>query len=87
MRLQLVYADGLSNDNVGLEVNAHLAQVVYFHVNNLVWQTELGDTVFQYAANLVQSLEHVDIVAVLHHVAGKRKTGRTAANHGNLLAV
>ena len=68
-------------------MNAHLGQVLNLHVNDGIGQTELGDTIFQHAANLVKRLEHIHVVALLHHVAGEAQSRRTRAHDGNLDAV
>ena len=57
---------GYSDDCVRLEINAHLAQSVDFGINHAVWQTELGNAVFQHAAYLVKCLKHSHIVAQLN---------------------
>ena len=74
--LQLFYADGLTYDDVSLEVNTHLGKVLDFHIYNLVRQTELRNTIFQHTTNLMESLKYVDIVALLHHITCKRQTCR-----------
>ena len=68
-------------------MDAHLREVLYLHVDNLVGQTELRDAVFQHTANLVQGLEDIDIIAFLHHIACKAESGRARANDGDLDAV
>ena len=75
--LKLLCADGFTNDYVSLEVHTHLLQVVDFNVDNLVGQTEFGNTVLQHTANLVQGFEHVHFIAQLRHIASERKAGRT----------
>ena len=72
MLLQCLHADGLAHDDVSLEMDTHLSQIFYLHINNLVGQAELGNTVLQYTANFVQCLKDINIVPFLHHVAGKR---------------
>ena len=76
MCLKLFNADGLADDDVGLEVNTHLGEVVNLHVDNLIWQAELRNTILQHTADLVQSLEDVHIVTLLYHIASERKSGR-----------
>ena len=67
-------SDGLANDSVSEEVNTHAAEVVYFDINNLVWQTELRNAIFEYSANLVKSLKDINLVAFFYHVAGEGQT-------------
>ena len=68
-------------------MNAHLGEVLNLYVHNLVGQTELGDTILQHTADFVQRLEDIDVVALLHHIASKRQTGRTGTHDGHLDAV
>ena len=68
-------------------MNTHLGEVLDLHVNNLVGQTELGDTIFQHTTDLMEGLKHIHVVTFLHHVTGKRQTGRTRTNDGNLDAI
>ena len=65
----------------------HLGQVLDLHVHNLVGQAELGNAVFQHAANLMQRLEYIDVVAFLHHVAGEAEASRTGSHDGHLDAI
>ena len=82
--LEFFHTFGLADDAVLDELHAHLLEVVDFHVHDLVGQAELGDTIFQYAANLVQGFEDGDVVAILHHVACKAQSGRTRTHDGHL---
>ena len=52
-------------------MNTHLSEVLNLYIDNLVGQTELGDTILQHTTNLVQCLEYVNIVALLNHIASK----------------
>ena len=63
LRLKVVNGDRLAHDDIGLEVYAHLAQVVNLHIDNLVRQTEFGNAIFQHSAYLVQGLEDMNVVA------------------------
>ena len=74
MLLQVFHGECLADDDVGLEVYAHLAQVFYLHVDNLVGQAEFGYAILQHTANLMKGLEDVDVVAQLGHVACKAQT-------------
>ena len=68
-------------------MHAHAAQVVNLYVDNPVGQPELRYAILQHSANLVESLKHVDIIALLGHVARKAQSGRARSHHGNLHAV
>ena len=83
----MFYADGLANNDIGLEVYPHLSQILDFHIYNLVGQTELRDAVLQYATNLVECLEDVNIITFLHHITRERQSGRTRTYNSNLNAV
>ena len=72
--LELVDSYSLPNYAVGLELNAHLLQVLYLNIHDVIRQTELWNTIFQYAANLVQCLEHMHLVTLLRHVASKAES-------------
>ena len=85
--LQVLHGDRLAHDAVGLEMNTHLAQVVDLHVYDAVGQSEFGNTIFQHAANFVERLEDIDLVAFLHHVAGKTQSRRSRAHDGHLDAI
>ena len=83
----MLHGNGLANYAVGLEVYAHLSEVLYLHVYNLVWQTEFRDAIFEYTSNLVQSLEYEHVVALLSHVSGEAQSRWSGTHHGNLHAV
>ena len=85
--LKLVGGDCLADDTVGGEYYAHLLQILYLYVNDAVWQTELWNTIFQHTANLVQCLEYMYLVALLHHVTGKAQSRRTATYYSHLNSV
>ena len=73
----MLNTNGFAHNDIGLEVDAHLSQILDFNVYNLVGQTELGNAVFQHTANLMQGLEDIDVVAFLHHIASEAQSGRT----------
>ena len=64
-----------------------MGKVLDFYIHNLVGQTELGDTVFQYAADFVQCLEYGNIVTIFRHISGERQTGGSRTDYSNLNAV
>ena len=66
---------------------AHLLEVLYLDVYNLVWQTEFRDAIFQYTTNLMQSLEYVYVVALLCHVSSKAQSRRSGTYYCNLYAI
>ncbi|OAV63370.1 hypothetical protein Barb4_05284 [Bacteroidales bacterium Barb4] len=74
--MQLFVADSLAYNTVGEEADANLPQPVYFHVHHLVGQAELRNAVFQYAADLVQSLKHRHVISPLCHIPRKGQSGR-----------
>ena len=76
-----------ADNEIGNEFHAHPLQVVDFNIHNVVWQTEFRDTVFQYATNLMQCLEHRHIISTLHHVPRKRESRWTRTDDGYLDAV
>ena len=76
-RFQVFYTDSLSYNTVFDEVNAHLTEIVDFYVYNLVWQTEFGDTVFQYTANFMQRFEYSYIISIFSHISGKCQSCRS----------
>lgn len=61
--LKLFDGDGLTYDGICKEVYSHLSEVVYFYINDFVRETELRNTVFQYASYLMESLEDVNLIA------------------------
>ncbi len=85
--LELVDSNGFAHDAVGSEVNTHLLEVFNLYVDNLVRQTELRNTIFQYATNFVESLEDMNIVALLCHVASEAQARRTRTNYCHLDAI
>ena len=67
---QLVDGDALADDHVGLELDAHPAQVVHLALDNRLGQAKLRDAVDQHAAQLVQSLKDAHAMALLDQVSG-----------------
>ena len=72
--MQFFNGDGLADDRVGLKMHAFPAQGVDLRIHDAVRQTELWDAIFQYAADLMQRLEDIDLEAFLHHVAGEAQS-------------
>ena len=68
-------------------MNTHFCKVLDFNIDNLVRQTELGDTILKYTTDFVQRFEDVDVIALLHHITSERQSGRTRTHNGNLDAV
>ena len=79
--------DCFTNDDIRLEVYAHLGEIVYFHVDYLVGQSEFGYAILQHTAYLVQCLEDIHVVSHFHHIAGKAQSCRTAAYNSYLDAI
>ena len=67
--------EGAADDGVGDEFNAHGPQRVELGVDDAVWQTELGDAVFENAADFVKGLEDGDVEAAAGHLTGERESG------------
>ena len=65
-------------------MHSHLLEIVDLDIHDAVGQTELGNTIFQHASNLVESLEYMNFESLLGHVAGKAKSGRTRADDCHL---
>ena len=63
-----------------MELNAQRTQTIYLRVHDSVRQTELGNTVFEHSAYLMQSLEDMYFVTVFGSIAGKSQTGRPTTN-------
>ena len=82
---QLVDRDAASDDHVRLEADAHLLQVADFPAHDVLREPKLGDAVDEHAADLVERLEHGDVVALLHQVAGGSERGGAAAHAGDPL--
>src|SRR5208337_1487586 len=76
----------LADNDVGLEIDAHLPQDVDLVANDVLGQAELWDTVNQHTADLVQGLEHGDGVSPADQVASGAQARRAAADDGDLLA-
>ena len=70
-----------------MELYAEGTQTVDLFIDDGVRQTELGNTVLEHTANLVQCLEDMYLVAVLGGIAGKCQTRRTTTYDCNLLSL
>ena len=68
-------------------MHTSLSKVVDFHVDDAVRQSKLRDTVFQYAANLMQGLKDIHFESLLHHVACEAQARRSGTHYGDLDAV
>src|SRR5450759_656652 len=77
---------GLADDHVVLEVDAQRGQVGNLLIDDLLWQTELGDAISQDASRHVQRFEHGDGVTQLDEVTGHGEACGTAADDGHSLA-
>ena len=83
---QLIDGYALADDDVGLELDAHAAQVVHFFFHNCLGQAELRNAIDEHAAELVQGFKNADAMALLDQVSRGREAGRTAADNGHALA-
>ena len=83
------FVDGqhLADDHVALDINAERAQAVNLLLDDVLGQTEFGDTVHQHAAGHMQRLVNRDGVAHLGQVAGDGQTGGAGADDRDLVAV
>ena len=85
---QLVDGHSLADNGVGNDLNAHLLEVFDLDSNDLVLgQTELGNTVDQNAAGLVEGLVNGDVIAHLAQIARAGEAGGAGADDGDLVAV
>ena len=85
---QGVNRNGLSYNDIGLYLDAELANFVNFVLEDLVlWETEFGDAVFQYAAGLVKGLENRHVVAPFGKVGSACESCRPAADNRDLDSV
>ena len=84
---QLVEGDALAHDHVGLELDAHAAQVVDLAFDDGLGQAELGNAIDEHAAELVQRLKDAHAMALLDEVAGSRKPAGPLPTMATLLPV
>jgi hypothetical protein len=83
---QLVDGYALADDDIGLKLDAHAAQVVHFALDDRLGQAELGNAVDEHAAEFVQRFEDAHAMALLDQVAGGGEAGGAAADDGYALA-
>ena len=84
---QLVYLDGTTYYDVGVNLNAHSNKVIYLVLYDGLRQSELRDTVNQNAACKVESLKYGHIITQLCKVACACQTGGSCADYSYLVAV
>ncbi len=84
---QFVDGDRASHDYVGLKLHAHGAHVIDLLTDDRLRQAEFWNAIHEHAADLVQRLENVHLVALLHQVPRRRQAGGAAVHDGNLLSV
>ena len=84
---QLVHGQGLADDHVVLDHDAHGLQVFDLGGHDLLGETELGDAVDQNAAGLVESLKNGHFIAHLAQVASAGQARRAGADDGDLVSV
>ena len=80
MLFEFLDRDGLTDDGVCMELYAEGTQAVDLFIDDSVRQTELGDAVFEYTADLMQRLEDVHFVTVFGSIACESQSGRTGTN-------
>ena len=84
---QLVNGLALADDCVVYDLNAHGLEVLDLGCNDLLGQTELGDTIDQNAAGLVECLKDGNVVAHLAQVACTGEAGRAGADDRDAVTV
>ena len=85
---QRIDRNGATRDGIGLEHNAQTTQRVDLTCHDtLLGQTELGNTINQHTAHLVQSLENTHFVAQFGQVARTSQTRRTTTDDRHTMTV
>ena len=75
--------DGLADDRICMELHAQRTQTLYLYIDYMVRQTELGNTVFEHTAYLMQRLKNVYLIPVFGGIAGKGQTRRATTHNGD----
>src|ERR1035441_1096594 len=83
---QFVDGDGASHDYVGFKLHAHGAHVIDLLTDDPLWQAEFWNAIHEHATDLVQCLENVHLVPLLHQIPRRRQAGGAAAHDGNFLS-
>ena len=84
---QLVNGLALADDGIVYDLNAHCLEVLDLGSNDLFGQTELGDTVNQNAAGLVECFKDGDVVAHLTQITCAGEAGRAGADDRDAVTV
>ena len=85
---QLVDGHGFTYHHVSLNMNAERFYILDFFCHNTgLGKTELGNTVYQYTACLMQCFENGHIISQLCQISGTGKTSRAGTDHSYLLTV
>ena len=84
---ELVYRDGLADDGVVHDLDAHFGQVLNLRRDDFLRETELRNAVDQHAAGLVEGLENGHVIAHLAQVARAGQTRRAGTDDRDTVAV
>ena len=84
---ELVHGDGLADDGVVDDLDAHLGEVLDLGGHDLFRETELGNAVDENAAALMEGLEDGHVIAHLAEVARAGQARGAGADDGDLMAV
>ena len=69
---QLVDSDALAHHHIGLELNAHPAEIIHFALHDGLGQAKLRDAIDEHAAEFVQSFKDAHTMTLLDEVSGGR---------------
>ena len=83
---ELVDGHGLPDHDVGLELHSHLPEHVDFLADDFLREPELGYSVDENTAKLMQRFEDAHPVTLLHQISGGAQSGRTASDDGHAFA-
>ena len=84
---ELVNGFALADDGVVDDFDAHGNEIVDFHLDDLLGETELGDAVNQHAAAFVEGFEDGDIITHFAKIACAGQPGGTGADHRHTMSV
>jgi len=83
---QLINCVEFADDITGLDLDAHLLEIIDFGCHNCLGQTKFRDTVSQDTARFMERLEDGDFVAEKGEVGRDGQPGRAGADDGDFLA-
>ncbi len=84
---QLVNALGTTDHGIRDDFHAKILELVDFLCHDCLGQTELGNTIHQHAAGLVEGLENGDGIALASQIASAAQTGRAGTDDSHLVTV